>query len=50
MKFPDDENRHKLNRKVDGTELVKPIELPKKNEKAKGKKGPIRYFPNKVIG
>jgi len=43
LKYPDDENRHRLNRKVkiDGTELTKPIELPKKNEKAKGKKGTV---------
>ncbi len=40
-KFPDDESRHRLNRKIriDGTLLEKPIELPKKSGKPKGKKG-----------
>jgi len=40
-KYPDDESRHRLNRKVkiDGTELAKPIETPKRGDKAKGKKG-----------
>ena len=40
-KYPDDESRHRLNRKVkiDGTELNKPIEIPKRSDKAKGKKG-----------
>jgi len=40
-KFPDDESRHRLNRKsrIDDTPLEKPIELPKKSEKPKGKKG-----------
>jgi len=40
-KCPDDESRHRLNRKykIDGTELAKPIEIPKRSDKAKGKKG-----------
>jgi hypothetical protein len=40
-KYPDDESRHRLNRKyrIDGTLLEKPIELPKKADKRKGKKG-----------
>ncbi len=38
---PDDESRYRLNRKsrIDGTPLKKPIELLKKSEKPKGKKG-----------
>jgi len=40
-KYPDYESLHRLNRKVkiDGTELAKPIEIPKRGDKAKGKKG-----------
>ena len=40
-KYPDDESRHRLNRKyrIDGTPLEKPIDLPKKADKHKGKKG-----------
>ena len=40
-KYPDDESRRKLNRKyrIDGTPLEKPIELPNKADKHKGKKG-----------
>ena len=40
-KYPDDESRHRLSRKyrIDGTPLEKPIELPKKADKQKGKKG-----------
>ena len=40
-KYPDDESRHRLNRKdrIDGTLLEKTIELPKKADKHKGKKG-----------
>ena len=40
-KYPDDESRYRLSRntRIDGTLLEKPIELPKKADKRKGKKG-----------
>ena len=40
-KYPNAESRHRLNKttRIDGTLLEKPIELPKKADKHKGKKG-----------